>query len=101
MNTKELLEERGTTHGDYESQSCLTEGMKAMMHRHENWTHVPLPVRHALDMILLKIGRAVAGDPDYLDHYDDIIGYAEQARRYVKKRTFSADNISKGSNGDE
>jgi hypothetical protein len=35
----------------------------------------------ALEMIAHKIGRIIAGDPDFDDHWDDIAGYAKIANK--------------------
>ena len=41
------------------------------------WAKLEQTQRESLDMIAHKIGRILAGDPDFRDHWDDIAGYAK------------------------
>lgn len=82
MDTKELLAERGKTHGPYELHAGVTQQIKNVMHfQHQNgyacWVKLTESQRESLDMIAHKIGRILAGDPDFRDHWDDIAGYAK------------------------
>jgi hypothetical protein len=43
------------------------------------------PDQVAVMMALLKIGRAVSGDPTHRDHYVDMIGYAALAHELVSQ----------------
>ena len=82
-----LLRERGKTHGDFADHARCTQRLKDVF-RNElklrrgrgqcdlDPTHI-----EAIEMHLHKIGRIVAGDPDFADHWDDISGYAEIAKR--------------------
>jgi hypothetical protein len=87
MNTKELLAERGKTHGDYSDHAQITQLLKgAMRNTGRNWPSlVPIQVE-ALEMIAHKIGRILSGDPNHQDHWDDIAGYA----KLVSERLFQA-----------
>ncbi len=72
-----LLNERYKTHGDYSVRAQATQDIKASIYNIPNgWTRLTAPQREALDMIALKIGRILAGDPDFRDHWADIAGYA-------------------------
>src|SRR5271169_3768607 len=88
METKDLLIERGKTHGDYEIHASITQNLKrCMCNAHKitpcsdtlqlAWLDLGDAQREALDMIAHKIGRILAGDPDFRDHWDDIAGYAK------------------------
>jgi len=37
--------------------------------------------KESLEMILLKCGRILSGDPSFADHWDDIAGYAKLANK--------------------
>lgn len=77
MDTGELLAERGKTHGDYSHHANITQTLKRDMASNPNW-HVLHPhERETLEMIAHKIGRILAGDPHFTDHWDDIAGYAK------------------------
>jgi hypothetical protein len=82
METKDLLAERGKTHGDYGIHASITQSIKACMHLALDqgipcWSKLDELQRESLDMIAHKIGRILAGDPDFPDHWDDIAGYAK------------------------
>jgi len=85
METREILNERAKTHGDYGSHAAITQALKADMHCQISWHSLPENQRETLDMIAHKIGRILAGDPDFRDHWADIAGYA----------TLSADRCTK------
>lgn len=82
---QQILNEREKTHGDYGSHAAITQALKADMHCQSSWLSLPENQRETLDMIAHKIGRILAGDPDFRDHWADIAGYA----------TLSADRCSK------
>ena len=78
--TTELLNERGKTHGDFSDHAGITQALKSAMQYHNRdgdaWAKLTDPQREALEMIVHKIGRILAGNPNFRDHWDDIAGYA-------------------------
>lgn len=75
--TQQLLNERGRTHGDFNLHAQCTQMLKSIITNQTPETKTfTYQQREALDMICHKIGRIVAGDPDFRDHWDDIAGYA-------------------------
>jgi hypothetical protein len=79
MNTDELLTERGKTHGDFTYHAQVTQELKAVMREH-GLGKLSEVQREALEMIVHKIGRILAGNPDHKDHWDDIGGYSKLVR---------------------
>src|SRR5687768_8195678 len=86
-STSELVTERGKTHGKFRDHAACTQDLKAVLVAHltaraERKQH-PLSNQHieALEMIAHKIGRIIAGDPVFQDHWDDIAGYAKIANQ--------------------
>ncbi len=83
MDTKELLVERGKMHGPYEVHADVAQRIKLTMQLSRGskkelvWDKLTYEQRESLDMIAHKIGRILAGDPDFRDHWDDIAGYAK------------------------
>lgn len=71
-----ILNERGKTHGDYSVHASTTQDLKEAMQRRQGWHRLSSSQRETLEMIALKIGRILAGDPNYKDHWDDIAGYS-------------------------
>ena len=45
-----------------------------------NWISLSDEQAESLEMIALKIARILSGNPDYSDHWDDVIGYAKLGR---------------------
>lgn len=82
MNIDDTLNERGERYGDFRGHAEITQGIKNVMRAGENWNLLDDDQIEALDMIAHKIGRVVNGDPNYVDSWTDIIGYA----RLVEKR---------------
>ena len=86
-NINVLLSERATTHGDYAYHAHITQQLKRVVrefHVTDTASDTPFPAveklnvaqTEALDMIFHKIGRILAGDPNFRDHWQDIAGYA-------------------------
>jgi len=78
--TDELLAERAKTHGDFALHAYITQELKRVMAEAGNELMTPA-YREALDMIAHKIGRILAGNPNFPDHWDDIAGYARLASK--------------------
>ena len=82
----EILKERDKRYGSFQSHAELTQELKVVMSSREGWKNLASDQREALDMIVHKIGRIINGDPNYIDSWQDIIGYAQ----LVKDRLESA-----------
>ena len=73
------LNERAKDYGKFKDGAALMQGMKRLLADHaakhgktfvdDQW--------EALEMIIHKIGRIVNGNPDKVDHWTDIAGYAK------------------------
>jgi len=71
-----LTNERKTTHGSWLVQSALARALKLMMRDSENFNKMQPHQCEALDQIMVKISRILTGNPNEVDHWDDIAGYA-------------------------
>jgi hypothetical protein len=72
-----MLAERGKRYGKFTGQSEVAQALKETMRAHPNHHDLAPDQKEALDMIQHKIGRILNGDPDYVDSWDDIVGYAK------------------------
>jgi len=72
--TREILAERQLRHGDFRLQACIVQALKTVIQDHNY--RLNDPQRESLDMIMGKVSRILAGDPNFHDHWDDIAGYA-------------------------
>jgi hypothetical protein len=73
-----LTSERKATHGDWNRTARIANRLKLALHEevHAAGARLTAPQLEALDMIVAKMARIVAGDPSHSDHWDDIAGYA-------------------------
>jgi len=76
VTTEALLAGRGKTHGDWGEQAVITQSLKDVMRMVDGWDGLTSSDCEALEMIAVKIGRILAGDPNHRDHWLDISGYA-------------------------
>lgn len=71
----EILEEREKTHGPYTITAAVSQSIKAALHLSP--ANRPYIARESLDMIAGKMARIVSGNWREIDHWQDIIGYAQ------------------------
>ncbi len=77
-----ILDEREKTHGNYTQLAALAQDLKTRL-RSEGRGLTPQQ-QESLEMICVKIARIVCGNPNEMDHWRDIAGYAELI--YKKRR---------------
>lgn len=82
MSEHALIAERARTHGAFADVARIVQQLTDIFRfeaalragrRQRDLSHTQ---REALEMIMHKIGRIIAGDPDFRDHWVDIAGYA-------------------------
>ena len=78
-----VLKQRGKSHGDYGDWCAIVQEYKKIA-RLANWDKLSPVQRETLDMIFVKIGRILIGDPNLPDHWVDIEGYARLAWERLK-----------------
>lgn len=76
-NIRSILNQREKTYGDYSDVSDTSQRIKNVLRQNPNWDELFAFQRESLDMIANKIGRIMNGDPEYLDSWVDIVGYAQ------------------------
>lgn len=83
MDINEVLKERSKTHGAFEDHARITQRLKSVIddelvsRRNRDQDILADTQLESIDMILHKIGRIIAGDANFPDHWDDIAGYAK------------------------
>src|SRR5690625_7728704 len=83
------LKQRSKTYGDFSSLSVIANDLKLSMRASDGWIRLEPEHKEALDMIAHKIARIINGDPNHLDSWHDIAGYAtlvEQELRSEERR---------------
>lgn len=84
-STATLVAERGKTHGAFADHARITQSLKRIIlleldAREFRGQPALTDAQHeSIDMIVHKIGRIVAGESAFQDHWDDISGYARIA----------------------
>ncbi len=81
-NIDETLAERGSRYGEFVDHAEVTQLIKEAMRFGDNWESLADDMKECLEMLAHKVGRILNGDPEYVDSWTDIIGYA----RLVEKR---------------
>ena len=75
-----ILTQREKTHGDYKEVARVSQRLKD-----EVWeSRLPDIHQESLDMICVKMARIVCGDHNEVDHWTDIIGYAQLVLNNIK-----------------
>ncbi len=72
----QILEQRKSQHGDLLTQSTVSQGLNDVMRNNPKWIELKPDQKESLEMIVHKIARILAGDPNFVDHWDDISGYS-------------------------
>ena len=77
--TAELLKERGASYGRFTETAEVIQQLKGVIYAELAFRDKRLDPdqQEALDMICHKIGRIINGNPDLIDSWQDIAGYAE------------------------
>lgn len=73
-----ILDERGGRYGSFMGHAHITIALKQILHNKiaSRDLHLFPDQLEALDMICHKLGRIANGDPNYVDSWIDIAGYA-------------------------
>ena len=74
-----VLDERGSRYGSFAGHADVSQSLKASINYAlaQRSKVLDADQAEALDMICHKIARIVNGDPDYVDSWVDIAGYAK------------------------
>ena len=76
LNIEGIVDDRGATYGDYTTQAAIAQKMKDEFRECPGWVYLTFPQRESLDMIACKVSRILNGNPNHLDSWVDIAGYA-------------------------
>jgi hypothetical protein len=74
-----VLDERAKDYGKFIEGAEIMQMLKRLVHNYieERGTPLAFDQREAIDMIIHKLGRIINGNPDKVDHWVDIAGYAK------------------------
>jgi hypothetical protein len=89
MSIENTLKERGERYGSFETHAEIAQGLQMEMRSAAGWNKLKCDQKQALTTIADKIARILNGDPNYIDNWHDIQGYA----KLVEDRLESANII--------
>ena len=77
-NVDQVLDSRAKDYGKFIEGAEIMQMLKRLVHNYIEGRGTPLAFdqREAIDMIIHKLGRIINGNPDKVDHWVDIAGYA-------------------------
>ena len=75
-DVQETLNTRQNMHGDFQDNGEVMQALKDVCRSSLNWEKLRPYQKEAIDMNCHKLGRILSGDPNYVDHWHDIAGYA-------------------------
>jgi hypothetical protein len=75
-NVQATLNERENSHGDFIENGRVMQLFKAICRNEVNWELLSPYQKESIDMICNKLGRILCGNPNHIDHWHDIAGYA-------------------------
>lgn len=73
----DTLTARGSRYGDFTGQAALTQSVLDIWMAAPGWQKLDPVKRSALFYLADKVARALNGDPEYVDNWHDIAGYAK------------------------
>lgn len=72
-----ILRERGRRYGTFQGHAILSRAFKDVMAGGASFEQLRPTQQEALEMICHKMARILNGDPEWVDSWRDIAGYAE------------------------
>jgi hypothetical protein len=84
-NLISTLDARGKTYGEFADNALIAQSLKDIMRvaRCSNWNSLSRAHQQALDVIMDKVSRILTGDPNYVDNWHDIQGYAKLVENII------------------
>jgi len=81
---EKALEARPSTHGDFKDNADVSQGIKRLIQGAPSYHLLSDTQKEVVDMVAHKLSRIAAGDPNTLDHWVDLAGYASIAVRELQ-----------------
>lgn len=86
MTVHNTIRERNSVHGDFNDNARIAQSIKEHFRSQRGWADLSIVQREALDVIALKLGRILSGDPNHSDHWHDVAGYATLAEQSIQPK---------------
>lgn len=74
-STQEILAERGSRYGKFKDHAEIVQAFINVFDQYADSVPIKADARQAVRVIFDKIARMINGDPEYIDNWQDIVGY--------------------------
>lgn len=81
MTVNQVLDEREGRYGSFRKHAQIAQDLKGVLMACPKWGGLSPSQKEALEMICHKMARVMNGDPNYVDNWTDIAGYAVLVER--------------------
>jgi len=81
----DILDQREEQYGDYRDVAKISQLIKMALRNVYDTGSLSYAQLESLDMMASKMARIVSGDPDNIDHWLDIEGYARLVRNILER----------------
>lgn len=81
---EKTLAERGAVYGRFVDHASISQSIKRAMRAAPGWQELPDDMRESLEMLAHKVARILNGNPDYVDSWHDVSGYATLVEKRLK-----------------
>lgn len=85
-NLTAIVAERGSQYGDFTTQGEIAQDLKFYLREQVGWDRLKPHQRESLDMIMHKVSRILNGNPEHLDSWVDIAGYAQIVADRIERK---------------
>lgn len=93
-DVRTILNERRNQHGRLTDHARVCQAMKRAMRDSLGWELLADDMKEAADMIVHKLARTLSGNPNYIDHYRDIAGYAQLVVDRLQETDGAIDSVT-------
>lgn len=81
---QDMIECRIKTHGHFKNHAPISQKLKDIIRGTPGWDKLQPIQKEALDMLVHKIARILNGNPDLVEHWEDIEGYSFLVKEYLE-----------------
>ena len=81
---EKTLAQRGEVYGRFVDHATISQSIKRAMRAAPGWQELPDDMRESLEMLAHKVARILNGNPDYVDSWHDVSGYATLVEKRLK-----------------
>ena len=95
IETRELLDEREKICGDYADHAHTLISVMEHLMIAPGWDKLSSCMKETIYMTIFKYARILNGDPNFLDHWQDVVGYnqliVDRLHKPIPSRTAADD----------